>query len=422
MLICLMIMLVLVTMYPARVVVFIFIGLAAIFTIKYPVMGLVGWIMGYPYFNIFTQATGIVGYLALSPLVFISFIMLAFKKKKISMNIKFIFYCCIMITNGLFSLLLARNPVQNYLSLGMLLMGFFIIITIFNIVKENQTSFYILNQAYILAVVSIFISNLLTGNLFGVGRLSIGNSIRRVANIASPSVIILFLELLIRTSKKSKSIINYKLPFWAIVFLFTLSSLVLLSTVSRGAYIAVALTSILMFIFNSIYTKDRTNPVKKVPMYIIGFSLIMWSLKFVENNIAGRYLARARISNFSGNLRWRIWEAAISQMKSHEYIIGAGPNIFRKLAILGGYDYYAHSVFVDTFVTLGTIGILSLLMIIINVFSLAIRRKNPYTFSMIILLVFLYVTHGNLTGSLDFWTLLGMAYASLNIKQLSYSK
>ena len=145
--------------------------------------------------------------------------------------------------------------------------------------------------------------------------------------------------------------------------------------------------------------------------------LVVWAIGFVGENIAGRYLERARLSSFAGNVRWDIWTSAISQMKPYEYLIGAGPNVFRDLALRGGYNFYAHSVFVDTFVTLGLLGIVTLIAFILSCLFSAMSRRNSYAFSVTILSVFLYITHGSITGSLDFWTLLGLAYSSLSLRK-----
>src|SRR5699024_2093941 len=130
-------------------------------------------VMGYPYFNVFTDATGILGYFILSPLVILTFIILFIKQRKVDANIKFIMFSFTMIINGLYSLLLTRSGEKNFISLAMLMMGLFIVFTIINAVRDDKENLFILNQAFVFAVVAVFFSNLLTGNLFEVGRLSI---------------------------------------------------------------------------------------------------------------------------------------------------------------------------------------------------------------------------------------------------------
>lgn len=420
--IILMSLLVIVTIYPSRMYVILYIGVALIFTFKQPVMGLVGWIMGYPYFNIFTDATGILGYFILSPLVVLAFLSHILKKNQIQIPVKIIVFGMIMTVTAATSLLFSGSRNSSIISFGMLLMAVFILIVIINIVKANPENFFVLNEAYIFAVIAIFLSTLMTDGLFGVGRLSLGESIRRVANVTSPAIIILYIELLLRLSKNEKTILNRKRPLWMIIVLFLISIIVLLSTVSRGALMAVVITGFFVFIFNTFLNKAKGNPIGRIPLYALGTALILWAIRFVEQNIAGAYLSRARVSNFGGNLRWDIWKGAIEQMAPYEYIIGAGPNVFRELALLSGFDFYAHSVFIDTFVTLGILGLLALSLFIVSIFLKSIKNKNMYSFGMIVLLLWLYSTHGNLTGSLDFWTLLGMVYVSLSIKEIRLSK
>lgn len=420
--IILMILLVIVTIYPSRMYAILYIGVALIFTFKQPVMGLVGWIMGYPYFNIFTDATGVLGYFVLSPLVVLAFLSHILKKNQIQIPVKIMVFGMIMILTAATSLLFSGSRNNSIISFGMLLMAVFILIVIINIVKANPENFFVLNEAYIFAVIAIFLSTLMTDGLFGVGRLSLGESIRRVANVTSPAIIILYIELFLRLSKNEKTILNRKRPLWMILILFLISIIVLLSTVSRGALMAVVITGFFVFVFNTFLNKTKGNPIRRIPLYALGTALILWAIRFVEQNIAGNYLSRARVSNFGGNLRWDIWKGAIEQMEPYEYIIGAGPNVFRELALLSGYDFYAHSVLIDTFVTLGIVGLIALCTFIAGLLIKSIKRRNIYSFGMTVLLIWLYSTHGNLTGSLDFWTLLSLAYVPIMSKKIDLFK
>jgi hypothetical protein len=337
----------------------------------------------------------------------------------ISIPVKVMIFILLLITNAALSLLFTSSPETSIISFGMLLMAVFIIIVLINVIKSNPKNLGIINQAYVAAVIAIFISTLLTDNLFGAGRLSIGESIRRVANVTSPALIILFIDIIMRVSKNKNTLLNTRMPILLTILLFFVSVVILVSTVSRGAIMAVVISGFLVLFFNTVLNKNKGNPLSRISIYMVGFSLVVWAIGFVENNIAGKYLSRMHISNFGGNLRWHIWQGAIEQMDSYEYFIGAGPNVFRELAILSGYDYYAHSVFVDTFVTLGIIGLLLLSTFIISILLKTIKNRNIYSFGMIVLVTWLYATHGNLTGSLDFWTLLGITFASLSIQDLS---
>jgi hypothetical protein len=421
-LIGMVILLVLLSIYPNLFFSILYIGFVVFLSIKFPVIGLSGWIMGYPFFNIFTSATGILGYIILSPLILFTYLSIVLKKANLRVPLFIAIFIILFIFNAIIALLFTSQPEQSLISFLMVLFALFILVVVINVVGHNKENLNILNNAYVYAVFAIIISTLITGNFFGVGRLNIGESIRRIANVASPAFIVLFTELILRITNKKSAFNNNLRPFWFSSIIFVLLLITLFSTVSRGALLAVIITSFSIFLFIIIFYKSVVLHFTLLPYILLALTASVLAFNFVQDNVAGNYLSRLSVGNLGENLRWEIWLSGINQMKEYEYIIGAGPNVFRRLAILGGYDYYAHSVFIDTFVTFGLLGLILLSLLLLSIFIKAIKNKNIYSFGFIVLAFWLYITHGNLTGSLDFWTLLGLSYASFYNSDNGYLK
>lgn len=407
------VLLVIVAVSLSKVFAAVFILTALVFSFKHPAMGLVGWIMGYPYFSVLTDSTGVLGYFVLSPLVGSALFSLIARKISIHVSAQMALSGLALAGVASLSLVLSRNPQTGLVALGMLIVALFIVVVVVAVVKQYPESLPIMNEAYVLAVVSVFLSTLLTDSLFGVGRLSLGDSIRRIANVTSPALIFLYLELILRPMKREIELFSRRRPTLVVLILLGLSVVVLLSTVSRGALMAVVATALLTLVYVALFIRPRLNPVKALVTYAAGSSIVIWAIGFVRANMSGNYLARIRVSSFGDNVRWDIWRKTIEQMNAYEYLIGVGPGKFRELALLGGYDHYAHSVFIDTFVSLGIIGLVLLSGFLVALLFSSVRKKDIYAFAVTVLMIWLYSTHGNLTGSLDFWTLSALACASL---------
>ena len=223
------------------------------------------------------------------------------------------------------------------------------------------------------------------------GRLTANENVRAAAN-ATGFFIVYFLTYIFFQSKKIQA-----REFLVLCLLIGLGVTVLLLTASRGVFLSImaALTvGILMAFAGSILrgrVKLSTITVLTSPVMLIGASIIF-------QYHGSLMLARLDRVEQGLDIRISFWLAAIDQMSFMSYLIGNGVATFRDLANLGGFDYYAHSVFVDTFVSSGFIGLSVLLTLIFSLFVFSMRQEKYQTVSMLVFIVVAFSTHGALNS------------------------
>ncbi|MEN1762032.1 O-antigen ligase family protein [Anoxynatronum sibiricum] len=405
---------------PSRITAFVFLGAVVFSAFKEPTLAYAGWVMGYAFFSILTDATGILGYFLLTPLILQGVIIQIFKGGKFTIPVPLVVFSISIIIVASFSWLFSRAPQENIMAFAMLLTAIFTMISMVNTIRNYKGAFGAINQAYVFTAIAIFFVTVLSGDFLQVARLNIGDNIRRVANVTTPAIIMLYIEIIFLSKKDKKSIFNNRFPIWLVIFLFLLCLIVLLATASRGAYLGLIVSGFCVFLGNLVLLKAKSKPIKKIILYPLGIGGVWWAIRFVQGSAAGRYMSSFRVSSFGDNARWLIWMGGFVQMKGHEFIIGAGPNSFRQLALLSGYDYNPHSVWFDTFITLGLIGFSIFIIFTLFLLTKSINKRNLYSFGILSLSIGLYSTHGNLTGSMDFWALLALCYGGIIIDELNY--
>jgi hypothetical protein len=386
--------------------------------IKEPVLAYVGWIMGYANFQYITNVTGIVAYYLLVPIIGFGVIVSLLRGGKHKIPPKIFLFSLGFFVIASITLLNTRDISNGSLSFFMFLVCLFILNAVIAATGENMKVLGVINQGIVLAALAAFISVAFTEGLFNSGRIGLGDNIRKLANIASPAVMILIAELILINGKKKMSILNDRFSKLTVIVFLIITIFTLIATVSRGAYLAVGLSVLVLFASYFITGKNgSTNKAKVILISILLVPILWLVIDVVGNYVSGNYLKRATV--WTNNSRFDIWEAAYHQLDPFQKIIGAGFDSFRALANLTGIDHYAHSVYIDAYFTFGIAGIALLFMLIFHTVKLAIRKKSSFALAMTTLTVFLYATHGNISGSMDFWFLLALSYCSCAVSHMN---
>ena len=99
-------------------------------------------------------------------------------------------------------------------------------------------------------------------------------------------------------------------------------------------------------------------------------------------------------------------EETINQLEGFQWLMGAGLGNFR---VLSPTNSYAHSVYVDTFVTLGIIGLIILLGFMIATTINLIKKRDVLGLGLMVFLAVSFSTHGSLSNKY-FWLILALCY------------
>lgn len=247
-------------------------------------------------------------------------------------------------------------------------------------------------------------------------RLSLGDSIRDLANILGLGFILLILFYFSKMQIKDRVVASqfrlFKLFRWPIVIVLIIG---LVTTISRGAILAV-IGAILFHFGIILFQNIRKIRLKKLfQIGITVFVIIIGFLYFIDDifqlvnfnsDILFRRFSDEEVEGGTGR-RIEIWMAGISGLKGLEFLYGHGYSSFRFLALKKGYNYYSHSPFVDTLVTTGVLGLTILLSLFYSVFRNAIKYKSLILGTLLIYLCLNYMTHGSMR-SMGFWLVLGL--------------
>lgn len=410
-------LIVLIYTIPSTYTVLLFLAVLSVAILKEPVIAYFGWIIAYGFFHTITSATDIIAYLILSPILLYGVIIQIVQSKKICIPNTVIFLSTLILIAGGCSLLFSRDIINSLPGFGMLIMSIFIMISIIATIRSDPKALGIINQAYIGGCIAALISICLIDGIYGIGRLALGEHVRKLANIATPAIIILFNELILISSKKRGTILNNRFSRPTIIVLLIISTLLLLGTVSRGAYLAAAISLLVIFLSNFFWSQQHSlSKTKMIFILAATIPFIVWGINFVTDNISGNYMQRVSIDRWADNARLEIWESALIQLSGQEYFWGTGFGSFRELARMSGIDHYAHSVFIDSLISMGILGFTLIITLLIFFMVNCVKKKNSYALGLLIMTILLYLTHGNVSGSMDFWALLGIIYGACYAK------
>lgn len=389
-----------------------------------PSLGIGIWLLCYGFYYSIEEIMGVKQHFFLIPILLYSVLIFIIKQGTVKVSKGLYLFFILMVGITLLSLLNSRELITSVTPFVLINLNILLFIFITGLIRKDSKILEYVNQAIVLAMIAAFFSVIFSTGLTDVGRLSIGGNVRKMANIVSPAIIILFLHSYFL---ENKTITRYTLPFnrSSNFILLLLSTSILIMTVSRGAILTVIVT-ILLFVLINLYWGFIT----KRGIYLFFLTIFLIPLFYIFIPLLDAYildgrLARVSLNKWKGNPRLDIWKSGIEQLNSTEYLFGSGMGTYRELEVLTGHSYYAHSVYIDTLVTIGIPAFIILASLIIIIFITTIKNRNPYGLSIIILTFILYLTHGTLSGSTEFWIFLSISLASnhyLNRKSLIFSK
>lgn len=401
--------------FEAKTFFVLFLLILSIVIIKHPEMGFAAWLLAYGLYYTIEGVFGIKPHFFLVPIIVYSVIILISRGVKWQDVPKDVFAFCISMSFfGLLSLIFSRDFNNSIIPFGVLITDLSILISIIIFCKKNPKMLKLMNQALIYAVIIAILSTISVDGLAGIGRIRLGGNVRKMANTVSPAIIVLFCEFLYISAKK-KSYLFYQLSKKSIFILLILNIFILLTTISRGAYLAVGVSLVTTVLISFLWEPKSVATKKNVIYFSILLAIIVVIVPFINSTIAGGSMSRASLDMWADNPRWQIWLGAFNQLKPYELITGSGLGTYRQLELLTGHNYYAHSVYADTLVTMGIPAFITLIIFLMYIIVRVVKSKCHYCYSLTLLTCILYLTHGSVTGSMEFWTLIGMSYASTYI-------
>ena len=276
-------------------------------------------------------------------------------------------------------------------------------------ISTDELGIWVVGHASIVAAIITVYIGLGTGDVSW--RIAVGDNVRLLANSVGVALIFV-VSALMQTSSKDHPTLPYQGSRASLLVIAIMCVASIAATVSRGVMAAIVIvlicSSIGSIVFNDSQSRLRTvarNGSVLLLVAVVGIVLV----PYIDQLIAGgRLMERILLAwyNPEENLRWTIWASAIGGMAQAEWIIGSGPGTFRALAQSAGYDFYAHSVYIDIFVSTGIIGVGVLLAYIMYVFWNVVNHKSVLGLALCLFLLIGFVTHGS-ASTKEFWVLLG---------------
>lgn len=316
---------------------------------------------------------------------------------------------------------------QDYFHVLILILG--VLVTTFIVFQQSTKSklglTFIINGMILSGLIAVFYAFSIRGD--NITRLGIGDNVRSLANIINFSLAFIFYFYILKNNRNliednifTKYI--HRLKWVLIVFL----GVGLFATISRGAIISIVISLIFMFLID-ILVNIRKLDAKK----IIYTAVVLVIVLFVSFNYGADILNSFNVSSgfvearFSeeniqsgSSIRTQIWISAISQLEGLQLYIGHGISSFNYLSEKAGFTgFYSHSVFVDTLVSTGVIGLLSLMSIFMYIFYYSFKNKQFSILSLLLLLVLNFATHGGISSGMFWYFLAILCSLTYNVKK-----
>lgn len=314
--------------------------------------------------------------------------------------------------------MLATKYFEYFHVLALLILVFSIAYIIVQRIMDNKENVYLIANSFIISGLSATIIPYLHSEM-KFGRLALGDSIRQLSNSVGMALILLlvlyfFQKQFINSSivkLQSKIVKRLRVPI-SIILVIGLTA-----TMSRGVIFALGLGFVLLlgsYIYKNI-KKRNLKPVLFVValFFFIGFVFVNYGVLFLSDigieseKLIGR-LSDTAIEDGTG-IRQQIWKAGFAGLEGWQVLYGHGISSFKMLASQNGYDYYAHSVFVDTLVTTGFLGFSVLMLLLIKIAYKIIHSSDYTLLALFVFLIFGYITHGTIFST-QFWFLLSVIY------------
>lgn len=269
-------------------------------------------------------------------------------------------------------------------------------------------------------VVSLFISGLLlglytfylmaTGNASFVGQMRVvygegeaGGEVKALAVPVAITIFLLFYALLFKIQRPLLKVIL--LPFLLILLY------VLINTYARGALIG-TVCSVLFLVHKSVANSKNFFRIILIILLVIGIYFFVGNLNINED------LMLNNIETGSG--RTDIYSAFFKLLFEDPVRIffGFGPGDIKRVSVgTMAEGYYAHSVFLDYFFTLGIFAFLLILTMLLKTAKVLWLSKNVFYMGLLILVFLVFLTHGS-SGNLVFLYSFAICYGkSLTIQR-----
>lgn len=200
---------------------------------------------------------------------------------------------------------------------------------------------------------------------------------------------------------------NRELLFFILVF--ALCFPLLLMTYSRGVFIGLLVSAVLLQLA---YSKSLS--VQKIVIYTLIVAAVV-------NIVSSMQLDESLIfENIEGgNGRTDIWANYLAYMSNqgiHTLVWGLGSNSYTSLL-----EFYDHSVILSYYFHFGIFGILFITYVVLSALTRLYRSKKPYYLFLVVLTVLMFFTHGSYDNTL-FYIVSGMCLGAANSPQKTYRK
>lgn len=238
-------------------------------------------------------------------------------------------------------------------------------------------------------------------------RLAIEGNVRVLANGAGLALTVLLAFAFVFAGDRSGNSVGRLASIVILFIIVFMMTLLLLMTQSRGvlASAAIGLGGVAILSIATYLARLRLSAMR-LGLVIVLCWIIAAAFYFgVQSGLIGHFIYR-RLATFlaggDGGIRFDIWRAAVDGMSSYQLLIGAGPASFQSLARGSGMDFYAHSVFVDVFVSYGAIGFMIFFLIIIAPIMKAVEPRCLVAIAVFSFTIIAFSTHGTSTSA-NFW-------------------
>lgn len=299
----------------------------------------------------------------------------------------------------------------------------------------------LLFAAFGAAVVALFVDPVEAG-----ARLTLAGRVRILANIVGPGIAVVLALLLMRLAAVPNEQVPVpkplsSLPVLAIALLILLYTLSL--TASRGVLLAItvsalASTGVLALAGNlrtqaSARRTSTRGQATRRPSRGSGLSSLALAtavlmataaiLNYYSNeHDGGTTTTASRSVSLAGSIerlslpvsedgRWAIWHDVLGSLQGISLWFGSGTNSFPRISG----RMYAHSVYIDAYVSFGVLGILLLVACLAVLATVLLSKRDVVGVALLTYLLVSYSTHGSLLSG-SFWLLLGVLLGRVDLK------
>lgn len=317
----------------------------------------------------------------------------------------------------------AANGYWTYAHLIGLVAAHVVLMTfISTVAKVDRNGLTVLVHACIVsAILVLFMALVEEATLHG--RFGVAGRVRPAANTLGLAIVLIVAGLIDRRSGRPWIPAYARSSRLGIPLLLVLG-VALAATVSRGVLLATTVACLIVGGGHMINV-SRARGVRIRPGVLYG-GLFVSGVLLVAVISGGQEIFGGETQaleerlqrNAADDPRIRIWTSTLSSMPSHGWLVGAGMNSFVDLSMLKGRMYYAHSVFVDAFVSGGLLALIPLLIFLAGMLGRSVRYRNLSAVCLITFTCLSYLTHGHLNVS-AFWLTLVLVYALTYVTEIN---